>query len=40
LEEHKVVYEAIAAHDPDRSFDAMQRHLEASYKRTLARQVP
>ena len=40
FEEHKVVYDAIAAHDPDRSFDAMQRHLEASYKRTLARQVP
>ena len=39
LEEHKVVYEAIAAHDPDRSFDAMQHHLEASYRRTLARQV-
>ncbi len=37
FEEHKVIYEAIAARDPERSYDAMQRHLEASYRRTLAR---
>ncbi|MEN6499654.1 MAG: FadR/GntR family transcriptional regulator [Rectinema sp.] len=39
FEEHNVIYEAIAAHDPEGSYDAMQRHLEASYKRTIARQV-
>ncbi len=37
FEEHKVIYEAIAARDPERSYNAMQRHLEASYRRTLAR---
>ncbi len=40
FEEHKLIYKAIADHDADGSFAAMQSHLEASYKRTLARQVP
>jgi DNA-binding FadR family transcriptional regulator len=39
FEEHKVIYEAIAAHDPTRAYEAMQNHLEASYQRTLARQL-
>jgi len=39
FEEHKVIYEAIAARDPERSYDAMQSHLEASYTRTIAKQV-
>jgi DNA-binding FadR family transcriptional regulator len=39
FEEHKVIYEAIAARDPERSYDAMQSHLEASYRRTIAKQV-
>lgn len=37
-EEHLAIYEAIAARDPERSFDAMHRHLDASYRRTLAKQ--
>jgi DNA-binding FadR family transcriptional regulator len=39
FEEHKVIYEAIAARDPERSYDAMQSHLEASYRRTIAKQA-
>lgn len=39
FEEHRAIYEAIAARDPDRSFDAMHLHLDASYRRTLAKQV-
>jgi DNA-binding FadR family transcriptional regulator len=37
FEEHKVIYEAIAARDPEGAFEAMQRHLDASYKRTIAK---
>lgn len=37
LEEHRLIYEAIAARDPERSFQAMQTHLEASHKRTLSK---
>ena len=38
FEEHKVIYEAIAARDPERSFEAMHSHLDASYRRTLTKQ--
>jgi len=38
FEEHRVIYEAIAARDPERSFDAMHSHLDASYRRTLTKQ--
>ena len=37
LEEHRLIYEAIAARDPERAFQAMQTHLEASHKRTLSK---
>ncbi|MDD6154018.1 MAG: GntR family transcriptional regulator [Eubacteriales bacterium] len=35
LYEHRAVYEAIQAHDPDRARNAMSRHLESSKKRRL-----
>jgi DNA-binding FadR family transcriptional regulator len=38
FEEHKVIYEAIAARDPEKSFEAMHSHLDASYRRTLTKQ--
>jgi DNA-binding FadR family transcriptional regulator len=38
LEEHRRIYQAIAARDPDRSYEAMQMHLNASYQRTLSKQ--
>jgi len=37
LEEHRLIYKAIAARDPDSSFQAMHSHLDASYKRTLSK---
>lgn len=40
LEEHSLIYEAIAAADPEKSFEAMHKHLDASYKRSLAKQSP
>jgi hypothetical protein len=39
FEEHKVIYEAIAARDPEGAFEAMQRHLDASYKRNYSETV-
>ncbi len=39
LEEHKKIYEAIAARDSERAYAAMHQHLEASYRRTLAKQA-
>lgn len=38
FEEHRIIYEAIAARDPERSFDAMHSHLDASYRRTITKQ--
>ena len=37
-EEHLAIYEAIAARDPEKSFEAMHAHLDASYRRTLTKQ--
>ena len=37
-EEHRSIYEAIAARDPEKSFEAMHSHLDASYRRTLTKQ--
>lgn len=37
LEEHKLIYEAIRAGNPEGAFSAMQHHLEMSYQRTLQR---
>ena len=37
LEEHRTIYEAIAARDPEKSYAAMQHHLNSSYMRTIAR---
>ncbi len=39
FEEHRAIYEAIAARDPERSFEAMHSHLDASYRRTLTKQA-
>ncbi|HEY9054573.1 MAG TPA: FadR/GntR family transcriptional regulator [Rectinemataceae bacterium] len=39
LGEHRKVYEAIAARDPELSFQAMHAHLDASYRRTLSKQA-
>jgi len=38
FEEHRAIYEAIAARDPEKSFEAMHSHLDASYRRTLTKQ--
>jgi DNA-binding FadR family transcriptional regulator len=37
LEEHILIYEAIAARNPNSAFKAMQDHLDASYNRTIAK---
>ncbi len=37
FEEHRMIYEAIAARDPEKSYAAMQHHLNSSYMRTIAR---
>ena len=37
LKEHRAVYEAIKKHAPDEAYQAMQRHLENSYRRTVRR---
>jgi DNA-binding FadR family transcriptional regulator len=39
LEEHMVIYKAIAAKDPEGAFAAMKHHLDMSYQRTLMRQA-
>lgn len=37
LEEHAGIYEAIAAGNPARAKEAMQRHLDCTYRRTVKR---
>jgi len=39
FEEHVAIYEAISSRNPAGSFSAMQRHLDASYRRTIAKQA-
>lgn len=40
FEEHAAIYEAIAAKNPERSEQAMIRHLTNSYRRTVSRYWP
>jgi DNA-binding FadR family transcriptional regulator len=39
LEEHTAIYRAIAARDPQAAYAAMQRHLDMSYARTMAKRA-
>ncbi len=39
LEEHSAIFRSIAAEDAEGAFEAMRRHLEMSYQRTMAKRA-